>query len=96
MKEESIILWISFQKSIGILQNIYSFDKINKKLLPLDEEYKPEEEYNYFKIKDYFKYVNEENMQKLIELSVFMKRKAEEDRKYGNSMNSLVKYSNVG
>ena len=84
------------KKALRILQNIYSFDKINKKLLPLDEEYKPEEEYNYFKIKDYFEYVNEENLQKIIELSVFMRRKAEEERKYGKSMNSLVKYSNVG
>ena len=40
------------KKALRLLQNIYSFDKINKKLLPLDEEYKPEEEYNYFKIKE--------------------------------------------
>ena len=84
------------EKALRILQNIYSFDKINRRLLPLDEEYRPEEEYNYFKIKDYFIYVNDENLQKLVELSVFMRKKAEEEKKYGNNINSLVKYSNIG
>ena len=84
------------EKALRLLQNIYSFDKINKRILPLDEEYKPDDEYEYFKIKDYFEYVNEESIQKLIELSVFMRRKAEEEKRYSCSINSLVKYSNIG
>lgn len=84
------------EKALRLLQNIYSFDRINKRILPLDEEFRPEEEYEYFKIKDYFEYVNEESIQILIELSVCMRRKAEEERKYGCNINSLVKYSNIG
>lgn len=87
---------INNEKALRLLQNIYSFEKINKRILPLDEEFKPDEEYEYFKIKDYFSYVNEESVQKLIELSVFMRRKAEEERKYDSNINSLVKYSNIG
>ncbi len=43
-----------------------------------------------------FEFENEENIQKLIELAVFIRRKSEEEKKYGKSMNSLVKFSNVG
>ena len=39
-----------------------------------------------------FEFENEENIQKLIELVVFIRRKSEEEK----SMNSLVKFSNVG
>lgn len=42
------------EKALRLLQNIFSFDKINKRILPLDEEFKPEDGYDYFKIKDYF------------------------------------------
>lgn len=60
------------EKALRLLQNIFSFDKINKRILPLDEEFKPEDGYDYFKIKNYFGYVNDNNIQILIELSVFM------------------------
>lgn len=84
------------EKALRLLQNMFSFDEINKRILPLDEDLKPEEEYEYFKIVDYFVYVNEENIQKLIELSVFMRRKSEELKNNGVSINSIVKYSNIG
>ena len=84
------------EKALRLLQNMFSFDEINKRILPLDEEFKPEDDYDYFKIKDYFGHVNDNNIQILIELSVFMRRKAEEERKFKASSNALVKYSNIG
>ena len=46
------------EKALRLLQNIFSFEKINEKILPLEREFKPEEEYEYFEITNYFEFVN--------------------------------------
>lgn len=53
------------EKALRLLQNIFSFEKINKKILPLERKFKSEEEYEYFEITNYFEFINEENIQKL-------------------------------
>jgi len=84
------------EKALRLLQNIFSFEKINKKILPLEREFKPEEEYEYFEITNYFEFVNEENIQKLIELAIFMRRESEKNKSYNVAINSLVKYTTIG
>lgn len=84
------------EKALSLLQNIFSFEKINKKILPLEREFKPEEEYEYFEITNYFEFVNEENIQKLIELAIFMRRESEKNKNYNVAINNLVKYTTIG
>ena len=84
------------EKALRLLQNIFSFEKINKKILPLEREFKPEEEYEYFEITNYFEFVNEENIQKLIELAIFMRRESEKNKSYNVAINNLVKYTTIG
>ena len=67
------------EKALRLLQNIFSFEKINEKILPLEREFKLEEEYEYFEITNYFEFVNEKNIQKLIELAIFMRRESEKN-----------------
>lgn len=67
------------EKALRLLQNIFSFEKINEKILPLEREFKPKEEYEYFEITNYFEFVNEKNIQKLIELAIFMRRESEKN-----------------
>ena len=82
-------------KALRLLQNLCSLKEINKKLLPLNDEFKPSKEYEYFSIKDYFPYIYEESINLLIELSILMRREAEKEIKYGCSINSKVKYSSM-
>ena len=82
-------------KALKLLQNIKSLDKINKILLPLNEEFKTDDPYEYFSIKDYYPFVYEDAISVLIELSIMLRREAEQLEKYGESINKRVKYSNV-
>lgn len=82
-------------KALKLLQNITSLGKINKLLLPLNEEFKRDEPYEYFAIKDYCPHVYEETISLLIELSIMLRRESEQLEKYGKSINNKVKYSNI-
>ena len=85
----------STEKALKLLQNISSFEKINKKLLSLNQEYTPRRDCDYFAIEDYFPFVYEECIELLVELAVFMRKKSEKFKEYGESINAKVKYSNT-
>lgn len=82
-------------KALKLLQNIKSLEKINKILLPLNEDFKKDEPYEYFKIKDYYPHIYEESICLLIELSIMLRKKSELFEKYGMSIYKKVKYSNT-
>ena len=82
-------------KALRLLQNLFSLKDINKLILPLNNEYKPEEEYSYFAIEDYYPIIYEESVSLIIEIAVLMRREAEQLDKYKESLNAKVKYSNV-
>ena len=83
-------------KSLKVLQNILSIGKLNKLLLPLNDEFKKESQYDYFVIEDYFPFLYEETINLVIELAVLLRRESEQLSEYGISINNKVKYSNVG
>ena len=83
-------------KALRLLQNLFSLENINKLILPLNNEYKPEEEYSYFATEDYYPIIYEESVSLIIERAVLMRREAEQLDKYKESLNAKVKYSNVG
>ena len=82
-------------KALRLLQNIVSLKDINKLILPLNNEYKPEEEYSYFATEDYYPIIYEESVSLVIEIAVLMRREAEQLDKYKENLNTKVKYSNV-
>ena len=82
-------------KALRLLQNIFSLKDINKLILPLNNEYKPEEEYGYFSTEDYYPIIYEESVSLIIEIAVLMRREAEQLDKYKESLNAKVKYSNI-
>lgn len=82
-------------KALRLLQNLFSLRDINKLILPLNNEYKPEEEYGYFATEDYYPIIYEESVSLVIEIAVLMRREAEQLDKYKESLNAKVKYSNV-
>lgn len=82
-------------KALRLLQNISSLGQLNRMLLPLNEEFKKENPYEYFAIRDYYPHLYEESINLLIELSVLLRRESESYDKYKMSINSKVKYSNV-
>lgn len=85
----------STEKALRLLQNISSFEKINKKLLPLNQEYSSSRDCDYFAIEDYFPFVYEECIELLIELAVFMRKESEKLKEYGESISTKVKYSST-
>ena len=82
-------------KALRLLQNLFSLKDINKLILPLNNEYKPEEEYSYFATEDYYPIIYEESVSLVIEIAVLMRREAEQLDKYKESLNAKVKYPNV-
>ena len=82
-------------KALRLLQNIFSLKEINRLILPLNNEYKPEEEYSYFATEDYYPIIYEESVSLVIEIAVLMRREAEQLDKYKENLNTKVKYSNV-
>ena len=82
-------------KALRLLQNIFSLKDINKLILPLNNEYKPDEEYSYFSTEDYYSIIYEESVSLIIEIAVLMRREAEQLDKYKENLNAKVKYSNV-
>lgn len=82
-------------KALRLLQNIFSLKEINKIILPLNNEYKPEEEYSHFETEDYYTVIHEEAIALIIEIAVLMRREAEKLKKHKENINAKVKYSNI-
>ena len=82
-------------KSLRLLQNIYSLKELNKKILPLNQEYDPKDEYGYFATEDYYPIIYEESVSLLVEIAVLMRREAEYLKKLGSNLHTKIKYINV-
>jgi len=80
-------------KAIRLLQGIFALKKLNKILLPLNDEYDVKDDpFHCFAIIDYYPLVYEDSIALMLELAVTARREIE---KYG-SVQTRVKYPNIG
>lgn len=80
-------------KAIRLLQGIFALKKLNKLLLPLNDEYDIKDDpFHCFAIIDYYPLVYEDSIALMIELAVTARREIE---KYG-PVQAKIKYPNIG
>lgn len=84
------------KKALTILQAIYSMGNINKKVLPLNDEYKTDSPFEYFHMPDIYPIVYEDTICKIIELSILLRREKEFLDDCKENINTKVKFSNIG
>lgn len=91
MKVDDIV-----KKALVIMQSIYSLGEINRKTIPLNKEFETNSPFEYFQLPDFYPVIYEDTICKIIELAVLLRREKEKLDRYGEKINTKVKYPNVG
>lgn len=89
-------MYIIVQKTIDLMKNIYSLKEINKVVLSLENEKQIFNSEKNLYIPNFYKDIYEESISLLVELSILLRRECEQLQKAGISVNSSVKYCNIG